>query len=110
MPANPGPAPSSMPCFPLTAAREKSPLRECCTCCQCTVLWQHAHIAPATKHGMHGLFSYRVCTHLLKVFSETYAGIPHCRGITDHPHDRQWKQCSRDDAPHMRTCCPEIHR
>ena len=30
MPASPGPAPSSMPCFPFTAAREKSPFRECC--------------------------------------------------------------------------------
>ena len=30
MPASPGPAPSSMPCFPFTAARENSPFRECC--------------------------------------------------------------------------------
>lgn len=68
MPAKPGPAPSSMPCFPFTAAREKSPLRECC---MCTLLWSPAPAVckqcnqPVQRDKLHDVLPCAIMRHVL---------------------------------------------
>ena len=89
MPASPGPAPSSMPCFPFTAARENSPFREYCRQNR-SLLKVLLDTEDQSKVVLRSFGGQRGRTDLLQVFGQADAGVPDCKEM-EWWSKRAWK-------------------